>query len=95
MTVQEGFPRIKTEHNLVGIGLKDGEVVLDDAWDAAALAHELGHALGLDDLKEKSERGRLMYSVRRDRTGQAFTYLEMKDARDGARRHLKSWLARR
>jgi hypothetical protein len=95
VTVQEGFPRIKTEHNLVGIGLKEGRVVLDDAWDVPSLAHELGHALGLDDLKEKSERGRLMYSVRRDRTGLAFIYTEMKDARERARQHLKSWLARR
>jgi hypothetical protein len=95
VTVQEGFPRIVTEHNLVGIGLKDGAAVLDDAWDVPSLAHELGHTLGLDDLKEKSERGRLMYTVRRDRTGQSFIYGEMKDAREGARRHLKSWLAKR
>jgi len=95
VTIQEGFPRIKTEHNLVGIGLKDGDVVLDDAWDAPSLAHELGHALGLDDLKTKPERGRLMYSVRRDRTGEAFTYGEMKDARERARLHLKSWMGRR
>lgn len=95
VTIQEGFPRIKTEHNLVGIGLKDGDVVLDDAWDVPSIAHELGHALGLDDLKEKPDRGRMMYSVRRDRTGEAFTYGEMKDARDGARLHLKSWRGRR
>lgn len=95
VTVTEGFPRIKTEHNLVGIGLKDGDVVLDDAWDVPSLAHELGHALGLDDLKTKPERGRLMYSVRRDRTGEAFTYGEMKDARERARLHLKSWTGRR
>jgi len=95
VTVREGFPRIVTEHNLVGIGLKDGAAVLDDAWDVPSLAHELGHTLGLDDLKEKSERGRLMFSVRRDRTGQSFTYGEMKDAREGARRHLKTWLAKR
>ena len=95
VTIQEGFPRIKTEHNLVGIGLKDGDVVLDDAWDPPSLAHELGHALGLDDLKTKAERPRLMYSVRRDRTGEAFTYGEMKDARDRARMHLKSWMGRR
>jgi hypothetical protein len=95
VTVQEGFPRIKTDHHLLGVGLKEGQVVLDDGWDAPSLAHELGHALGLDDLKDKSERGRLMYSVRRDRTGLAFTYAEMKDARDGAARHLKAWLAQR
>jgi hypothetical protein len=95
VTVQEGFPRVVTAHNLVGIGLKEGAALLDDAWDLPSLAHELGHTLGLDDLKEKGERGRLMYSVRRDRTGQAFTYGEMKDAREGARRHLKTWLAKR
>jgi hypothetical protein len=95
VTVQEGFPRIVTDHHLIGIGLKDGAAVLDDAWDAPSLAHELGHTLGLEDLEQNSERGRLMYSVRRDRTGQAFTYTEMKDAREQARRHLKSWLAKR
>lgn len=95
VTVQEGFPRIKTDHHLLGVGLKEGQVVLDDGWDAPSLAHELGHALGLDDLKAKHERGRLMYSVRRDRTGLAFTYAEMKDAREGAARHLKSWLTQR
>jgi len=36
-----------------------------------------------------------MFSVRRDRTGQSFTYGEMKDAREGARRHLKTWQAKR
>jgi hypothetical protein len=94
VTVQEGFPRIRTDHNLVGIGLKDGAAVLDDAWDVPSLAHELGHTLGLDDLKEKGERGRMMYSVRRERSGQAFTYAEMKDARESARRHLKAWETR-
>lgn len=93
--VKEGFARVVTDHNLIGIGLKEGQVVLDDAWDAPSLAHELGHALGLDDLSAKGERGRLMYSVRRDRTGLAFVYGEMKDARERARQHLKSWLARR
>jgi hypothetical protein len=95
VTVQEGFPRVKTDHHLVGIGLKEGKVVLDDAWDVPSVAHELGHALGLDDLKEKSERGRMMYSLRRERTGQAFTFGEMKDARQGAQGHLKSWMASR
>lgn len=95
VTVEEGFPRIRTDHNLIGIGLKEGHVVLDDAWDVASLAHELGHALGLDDLHRKPERGRLMYSVRRDRTGESFTYGEMKDAREQVRLHQKAWAARR
>jgi hypothetical protein len=95
VTVREGFPRIKTDHNLVGIGLKDGTAVLDDAWDVPSLAHELGHTLGLDDLREKADRGRMMYSVRRERRGEAFTYAEMKDARESARRHLKAWVAKR
>lgn len=95
VTVQEGFRRIKTDHHLLGIGLKEGQVVLDDDWDVPSFAHEVGHALGLDDLNEKSERGRMMYSLRRERTGQAFTFGEMKDARDGAKEHLKSWVTRR
>lgn len=95
VTVQEGMPRIRTDHNLVGVGLKEGRAVLDDAWDAPSIAHELGHTLGLEDLEAKADRGRLMYSVRRDRTGQAFTYGEMKDAREAARLHLKGWVARR
>jgi len=95
VTVQEGFEKMVTNHGLLGIGLKDGQVVLDDGGDTVSLAHELGHALGLDDLKDRTDRGRLMYSIRRDRTGEAFVYQEMKDAREGARRHLKSWLARR
>lgn len=95
VTVQEGFAKVVTDHKLTGVGLKDGQVVLDDGGDAASLAHEVGHALGLDDLMEKPERGRLMYSIRRDRTGESFTYGEMKDARDRARLHLKAWTARR
>lgn len=63
VTVEEGFPRIKTDHHLLGIGLKEGQAVLDDGWDVPSLAHELGHALGLDDLSGRSERGRLMYSL--------------------------------
>lgn len=95
VTVEEGFPRIKTDHHLLGIGLKEGKVVLDDGWDVPSFAHELGHALGLDDLSAKADRGRLMFSLRRDRSGEAFTYGEMKDARDRAREHLKSWVAAR
>jgi hypothetical protein len=89
--VREGFEREVTEHALIGVGLKEGRVVIDDDGDAACLAHELGHALGLDDLKAKGERDRLMYWVRRDRSDFLFTYGEMKDAREGARLHQKAW----
>jgi hypothetical protein len=88
--VERGFRKVVTEHSLVGIGLKDGEVVIDDSADAATLAHELGHALGLEDLDGPEERGRLMYSIRKHRTGSAFTYPEMRDARQSALRHLKN-----
>jgi hypothetical protein len=89
--VREGFEREVTEHGLIGVGLKEGRVVLDDDGDAASLAHELGHALGLEDLKGKDERDRMMYWVRRDRADFQFTYAEMKDARESARLHQKSW----
>ena len=39
-----------------------------------------------DDLTDKADRGRLMYSVRRDRMGEAFTAGELKDARERAQR---------
>jgi hypothetical protein len=32
-----------------------------------------------------------MYWVRRERTGFALSYGEMKDARESAQRHLKAW----
>jgi hypothetical protein len=89
-SVREGFVRSVTDHALVGIGLKEGQVVADDAADATVLAHELGHAFSLDDLWEKGERGRLMYSLRKERTGVSLTWQEMKDARERARLHLKS-----
>jgi hypothetical protein len=89
--VREGFEREVTEHELIGVGLKEGRVLIDDDRDAASLAHELGHALGLEDLKEKAERDRLMYWVRRDRSDFLFTYTEMKDAREGALRHRRAW----
>lgn len=94
VTVEPGFRRTVTDHALVGIGMKDGQVVLDDSGDAAVLAHELGHALSLDDLKEKGERERLMYSLRKERTGVLLTYGEMKDARARARLHLRSRASR-
>jgi hypothetical protein len=89
--VREGFEREVTEHGLIGVGLKEGRVVIDDDGDAASLAHELGHAVGLEDLKGKGERDRMMYWVRRDRSDVLFTYQEMKDAREGARQHQKAW----
>jgi len=90
--VREGsFEREVTEHGLIGVGLKEGRVVIDDDGDTASLAHELGHALGLDDLKGKGERDRMMYWVRRDRSDFLFTYEEMKDARESARLHQKAW----
>jgi len=89
--VRDGFERTVTEWDLLGVGLKEGRVVVDDEADEASLAHELGHALGLDDLKDKGERDRLMYWARRDRSDVLFTYAEMKDARDGALLHRKTW----
>jgi hypothetical protein len=89
--IQEGFERTVLAHELLGVGLKEGQAVVDDDADPDSLAHELGHALGLDDLKTKGERDRLMYWVRRERTAFAVSYGEMKDARDGAQRHLKAW----
>jgi len=89
--IQEGFERAVLAHDLLGVGLKEGQAVVDDEADSESLAHELGHTLGLDDLKARSDRGRLMYWVRRDRSGVAVTYEEMKDARKGAQRHLKAW----
>jgi hypothetical protein len=89
--VREGFEREVTEHELIGVGLKEGRVVIDDDGDPASLAHELGHAFGLEDLKQKGERDRMMYWVRRDRSDFRFTYQEMKDAREGARLHQKAW----
>jgi hypothetical protein len=94
-TVEPGFRRTVTEHSLRGIGLKDGVVVLDDSADARSLAHEFGHAFGLDDLEDERERGRMMYSVRKLQTGTLFTYAEMKDARERARQHLKAFAPRR
>jgi IS5 family transposase len=89
--VDQGFERKVTAHELLGVGLKEGRVVLDDGADAASLAHELGQALGLDDLKAKAERDRMMYWVRRDRSDFLFTYGEMKDARESAQARLKKW----
>ncbi|HLY12156.1 MAG TPA: hypothetical protein VKW04_22835 [Planctomycetota bacterium] len=89
--VREGFEREVTEHELIGVGLKEGRVMIDDDGDAASLAHELGHALGLEDRKAKNERDRLMYWVRRDRSDAQVTYGEMKDAREGAQRHRRAW----
>jgi hypothetical protein len=94
VTVQEGFGRVVTTHDLVGVGFKEGDIVLDDRADAAALAHELGHAFSLEDQKESSQRGRMMYWIRKDRTGELFTWQEMKDARVRARLHLSNEGAR-
>src|SRR6185295_8341206 len=87
----QGFERRVTVHELLGVGLKEGRVVLDDGGDAASLAHELGHALGLDDLKTKGERDRMMYWIRCDRSGFNVSYGEMKDARAVAQARLKAW----
>jgi hypothetical protein len=90
-TVSEGFERVVTEYSLLGVGLKEGQAVVDDEADAASIAHELGHALGLDDLQEKKERNRMMYWARSDRSDILFTYGEMKDAREGVQRHRRGW----
>lgn len=89
--VREGFEREVTETELIGVGLKEGRVVIDDDGEADSLAHELGHALGLEDLKKKPERDRMMYWIRRDRSNVLFTYPEMKDARESAQRHRRAW----
>lgn len=88
---EKGFQKVVIEHSLLGVGLKDGQVVVDDAADAPSLAHELGHAFGLEDLKDRRDRHRMMYTVRKERTGYAFTAQEMKDARESARRHLREF----
>ncbi|HZE96837.1 MAG TPA: hypothetical protein VE981_07410 [Planctomycetota bacterium] len=90
--IDQGFERRVTAHELLGVGLKEGRVVLDDDADAASLAHELGHALGLDDLKEKTQRDRLMYWIRRDRSDVLVGYDEMKWARDCAQTRVKNWV---
>jgi hypothetical protein len=89
--VREGFERVVTEWALLGVGLKEGRAVVEDAADPEALAHELGHTLGLDDLKGRRVRDRLMYWTRGDRSDVLFSYAEMKDARESALRHRKSW----
>ena len=91
VTVEPGFRKVVTNHSLRGIGLKDGVVVLDDSGDVRSLAHELGHAFSLDDLAAEGERGRMMFSVRSRQTDTLFTYPEMKDARERARLHLKTF----
>jgi hypothetical protein len=62
--------------------------VLDGAADSTVLAQAPGPASGLDDLWEKGEHGRLMPSLRQERTGVSLTWQEMKDARE--RPHLTS-----
>lgn len=89
--IQEGFERTVLATELLGVGLKEGDAVVDDDAESDSLAHELGHTLGLDDLKTKGERDRLMYWVRRDRSGCALSYGEMKDARERVQMHLKAW----
>jgi hypothetical protein len=88
----------------VEVGLERGRpVAAPDAWfDREGRFHPIvlkdgkkANSPTLNELLKNDERGRLMYSVRRDRTGQAFTYMEMKDAREGARLHLKTWLSKR
>jgi len=89
--VLEGFSREVWDWQLLGVGLKEGQAVVDDGADAMSLAHELGHALGLDDLKDWKQRDRLMFWGRNDRTDVRFTYGEMKDARSSAQQHRKAW----
>ncbi len=94
-TVEPGFRKVVTEHSLRGIGLKEGVVVLDDSGDALSLAHEVGHAFSLDDLEAERDRGRLMFSVRSRQTGALFSPREMRDARERALLHLKTFSSSR
>lgn len=87
--VRDGFGKVVTEHQLQGVGMEAGDIVIDDSAGAVTLAHELGHAFGLADLEGARGRNRLMYSVSSLRTGTAFVRREMLDARASARRHLR------
>lgn len=84
------FGDVAIEQSVVGVALKEESVVIDESGDAVAIAHELGHVLGLDDLGANArsreevpamERRRLMCSVAKFREGTAFTYEEMRTAR--------------
>ncbi len=93
--VREGFERVTVEHSLQGVGMKNGQVILDDSADASTFAHELGHAFGLEDLRDPKDRGRLMFCHRRERRGNGFTFEEMEFARAGARRWVRAAGSRR
>jgi hypothetical protein len=94
-TLSGGYAASRAEHSLSGVGVKDGFVLLDDSADEETLAHEFGHVLGLEDLGSgltrveaapKTERRRLMFSVRSGRIGLQFTWEEFRTARRTAER---------
>lgn len=100
----KGLGDASIEHSLSGVALEAEGAVLDDSADATTIAHEMGHVLGLSDLaaeclkpweRPASERRRLMFSIRKYREAEGFTYDEMKTSRAVALHILKQTSARK